>query len=35
MSLDIYTRISPADDSVGFCAKAYPGMFIFVVTGLF
>ena len=35
MSLDIYIRVPPADDSVGVCSKVYPGMSKFVVTGLF
>ena len=35
MSLDVYIRIPPANDSVGVCSKVYPGMLKFVVTELF
>ena len=35
MSLDIYIRVPPADDSAGVCSKVYLGMSKFVVTGLF
>ena len=35
MSLDIYIRVPPMDDSAGVCPKVYLGMSKFVVTGLF